>query len=82
VAAAQCQGHPTDQQRYRITPAEHPAMRHGDPRAGVDAERLQPLGFVGREPCPVDRHDFGAAARRKLVERHGRGVAERAANCN
>ena len=60
MGAAQGNRHPPDRDRDRIAPAEYAAMRHGDPRARIQPQRLQPRGFFRNQSRPINRRDQGA----------------------
>jgi hypothetical protein len=54
--------HPSDNYRDRIAPAEYPAVRNRDPRAGIETERAQARTVFGGQAAPVHRDDARALA--------------------
>ena len=66
----------------RIVPGKHSPMRDFDFRAGIEAERPQALGFLGREARPVDRGDARAGVAGEAVQGHAQAVPDEALNCN
>ena len=68
--AAQGDGHAADFHRQRITPHEHTAIGKRDPRAFIQAKRLQALRLFGNERGPIDRSDSRRGSNGELIKRH------------